>query len=70
MAIITSTYIEGTRLPDGSRFVTETHTDSEGVQYVRGWVGTGDAATVVAANAAALADELAAVEAAWLIDGD
>jgi ApbE superfamily uncharacterized protein (UPF0280 family) len=69
VSIVTSTYTEATPLPDGSRYVLETHTDSAGVEHTYGWIGTADAATVLAAHAAEIEQQLAEAEADALLNG-
>lgn len=69
MSIVSSSYVEASPLPDGSRAVTETHTDSTGQQHVFSWVGTANATTALAAHAAELEQQLADAEADALLGG-
>lgn len=49
--IVTSTYTEGPIQADGRRYVKETHTDDQGVQYDYEWLGSQNAETVLQARA-------------------
>lgn len=71
MSIVSSTHSIGHEQADGRRYVTEQHTDSQGVVYVVEYlaaVGT-DYVAVRDARAVVIADQLAEAEALALMGG-